>query len=479
MPWSVTAESGKCPASKPWAVVKDSDGTVEGCHPSEEAAQAQQAALYASERKDMTEGTVKARVAIKATATVATEAGQFTAIAAAYTIDRDKEFIRPGAFANTIKAWQGRNKPIPLHWAHQGDPESIIGAVDPGQMEETDDGLFVAGKVDLESEKGAEAWRLVKSGTVGLSFGFLGQMGEKSEDGTREIVEIDLFEVSLTPAPANPDTRILSWKSVELPAPDAEELKRQSRQLERDLVKDKLPEPVENPPEASQEPLELPAEFEAALQMLKDKVAALEARPERSADDLRRDSERVARDLIAKELPAPKEPDPEPEVHKVKRLMSDLQRQLQEAGGKRFGASDDTWVYVEDFDAQENFAIFCVSESSPYRERHVKVAFTQGEAETVLSQDETEVERVTQFRPKASPEGETKEQDVTDKGRKSVRSVDPLRREQQQALLASQLDGLSLPKPPDKDPDPEPLDAKRLRRESKQTMLELLTGATE
>ena len=48
MPWSV-GKSSKCPASKPWAVTKDSDGTVEGCHASAAAAKKQQAALYANE----------------------------------------------------------------------------------------------------------------------------------------------------------------------------------------------------------------------------------------------------------------------------------------------------------------------------------------------------------------------------------------------------------------------------------------------
>lgn len=48
MPWHV-AKSSECPASKPWAVIKDSDGTVEGCHETQDAAEAQMAALYANE----------------------------------------------------------------------------------------------------------------------------------------------------------------------------------------------------------------------------------------------------------------------------------------------------------------------------------------------------------------------------------------------------------------------------------------------
>jgi hypothetical protein len=36
----------------------------------------------------------------------------------------------------------------------------------------------------------------------------------KREDGVRELLEHDLFEVSLTPSPANRDTRVLSMKGA-------------------------------------------------------------------------------------------------------------------------------------------------------------------------------------------------------------------------------------------------------------------------
>lgn len=53
MPWHV-AKSSKCPASKPWACIKNTDGTIEGCHATKEAARKQMAALYANEGKTMT-----------------------------------------------------------------------------------------------------------------------------------------------------------------------------------------------------------------------------------------------------------------------------------------------------------------------------------------------------------------------------------------------------------------------------------------
>lgn len=49
MPWHTVRNHSQCPSDKPWAVVKDNGGTVAGCHASEDDANSQMAALYASE----------------------------------------------------------------------------------------------------------------------------------------------------------------------------------------------------------------------------------------------------------------------------------------------------------------------------------------------------------------------------------------------------------------------------------------------
>lgn len=48
MPWHV-AKTADCPDAKPWAVIKDSDGTVASCNETEEAAMDHMKALYANE----------------------------------------------------------------------------------------------------------------------------------------------------------------------------------------------------------------------------------------------------------------------------------------------------------------------------------------------------------------------------------------------------------------------------------------------
>jgi len=49
VPWHVVKNHAECTDGKPWAVVKDADGSVAGCHTSESDANDQLAALYASE----------------------------------------------------------------------------------------------------------------------------------------------------------------------------------------------------------------------------------------------------------------------------------------------------------------------------------------------------------------------------------------------------------------------------------------------
>lgn len=152
---------------------------------------------------------------IKATTTT-TDQGVFSALAATYSVDRVGDRIIKGAFESTIAAWQASQKQVPVHWDHEGAASSVIGSVDPNSMEETEDGLYVEGKLDLEdSETAREAWRSMKDNRVSLSFGYLATKERKAKDGINELLEIDLFEVSIVPAPANPDTRLLSLKSVQ------------------------------------------------------------------------------------------------------------------------------------------------------------------------------------------------------------------------------------------------------------------------
>ncbi len=153
---------------------------------------------------------------LKTTARTSTELGEFSAIAAAYSIDRDGDQIVRGAFRNTIERWQASGKRIPLHWNHSPVPKDIVGSIDPDSMREIDDGLYVRGKLDIaKSDNARDVWELVKNSVVSLSFGYLATDKATRNDGVQELRELDLFEISLVAAPANADTRILSYKSAD------------------------------------------------------------------------------------------------------------------------------------------------------------------------------------------------------------------------------------------------------------------------
>jgi HK97 family phage prohead protease len=129
----------------------------------------------------------------------------------------------PGAFAKTIQAWQELERRIPLHWDHSAAPEDIIGSIDPKKVRETNQGLYVEGRLDLKGSRVArEAWRSMKNNALALSFGYLATKTKKAGEIT-QLLEIDLFEISIVPAPANNDTRVLSLKQLQVEeGPDEE-----------------------------------------------------------------------------------------------------------------------------------------------------------------------------------------------------------------------------------------------------------------
>ena len=156
------------------------------------------------------------RLAVKAAVSEVTDRGEFEAIAATYDIDRVKDQIVYGAFERTIAAWRASGKRLPVHWNHSGEAADIIGAVDPATMREIrGKGLFVKGRLDLQdSEVARDAWRSMKNNAVALSFGYLATKKRKRDDGIQDLLEIDLFEITVTPGPANRETRFLNMKAV-------------------------------------------------------------------------------------------------------------------------------------------------------------------------------------------------------------------------------------------------------------------------
>lgn len=151
---------------------------------------------------------------LKAVTKPVTDEGVFEAVISTANADRELDIVEPAAMVAALKKW---NRPIPLSWDHSTAPEDIIGAVEPMTVREQDGEVIVGGQVDLQSAKGAEAWRSFKSGTVGFSYGYLTTAdGVKArKGGGRTISALDVFEITATPTPMNNDTRVLQVKALQ------------------------------------------------------------------------------------------------------------------------------------------------------------------------------------------------------------------------------------------------------------------------
>lgn len=124
---------------------------------------------------------------------------RFAGYAALFDIaDTGHDTIRRGAFAATLAA---RSTPLPLYWQHR--PDQPIGIVE--QAAEDARGLRVIARIDRPASRAAQ---LLAAGKVsGLSFGFRTRAARQSAAG-RELLEVELFEVSLVTDPLHPMARV-------------------------------------------------------------------------------------------------------------------------------------------------------------------------------------------------------------------------------------------------------------------------------
>ena len=97
---------------------------------------------------------------------------------------------------------RGSGSPIPLLWEHKADdPRNYVG--DVVEATETDDGLAIKGRFDLDTEFGKSAYRNTKGRRVsGLSIGYAIRNSTNTAAGN-ELTELELIEVSIVARGAN------------------------------------------------------------------------------------------------------------------------------------------------------------------------------------------------------------------------------------------------------------------------------------
>ncbi|NWK98057.1 HK97 family phage prohead protease [Sphingobium lactosutens] len=118
-------------------------------------------------------------------------------------VDRGGDVVRAGAFgpdADGKLAAAG----VPLLWQH--GPGSVIGRIEKAQ--EDGRGLRVIGRVSRATAAGREAAAALASGALdGLSFGYRVKAARGA--GPRELLALELVEVSLVTHPMQPLARVL------------------------------------------------------------------------------------------------------------------------------------------------------------------------------------------------------------------------------------------------------------------------------
>jgi uncharacterized protein len=120
--------------------------------------------------------------------------------------DSYRDIVIPGAFTRTLKE---NGRPAML-WQH--DTRQVIGTWD--ELEETSKGLRVKGTI-LDTTLGNDVYKIVKAKAVtGMSIGYGTKKYEIDEKkGTRKLLDVDLFEVSLVTFPANDKAQITRVKA--------------------------------------------------------------------------------------------------------------------------------------------------------------------------------------------------------------------------------------------------------------------------
>ena len=145
-------------------------------------------------------------------------------------VDLGGDIVMPGAFTRSLSS--GRK----VKMLRQHEPDDLIGVWDT--VTEDSSGLRVKGRILTAVQCGREALELVRAGALdGLSMGYqtVGNQPVTSA-GYRQIVEAELWEVSLVTFPMNEMTRIDAVKAVDLTERDFQRLLTRDAGLSRSIA---------------------------------------------------------------------------------------------------------------------------------------------------------------------------------------------------------------------------------------------------
>lgn len=141
--------------------------------------------------------------------------GVFSGHLAAFAKDRMDDVFLPGAFKESLSRHRDENRPIRMLVQH--DSDFLIGGFPIESVREDDKGLFVIGNINLDVQRGKEAFALMKQGVLtdmSIGFSVSGDDGMEFRDGIRFLKQVDVWEGSLVTEPANVAAKITEVKTV-------------------------------------------------------------------------------------------------------------------------------------------------------------------------------------------------------------------------------------------------------------------------
>jgi hypothetical protein len=130
--------------------------------------------------------------------------------------DAQGDIVMPGAFLDCLR----RKGPAGIRMLFQHNPAEPIGTW--LEMQETERGLHVRGRLDCYVQRGRELLSLLETkGLDGLSIGFKTVSASREPRGGRRLTRIDLWEISLVTFPMLPGARVTEVKRRSLEAAEA------------------------------------------------------------------------------------------------------------------------------------------------------------------------------------------------------------------------------------------------------------------
>ncbi len=140
--------------------------------------------------------------------------GRFEGYASLFNLrDRSGDVVKSGAFRRSLRTKQVSD----VRLLHQHKAEEPIGIWE--EIFEDTRGLFVRGRLILESPRAAEVWALMREGAIdGLSIGYKTvRAGKTAAPKGRTLFDIDLWEISLVTFPLLAGARVTRLSGGEAP----------------------------------------------------------------------------------------------------------------------------------------------------------------------------------------------------------------------------------------------------------------------